>query len=294
MYKTIFTLFAFCFAPLSFAQSCESNANALVARYTVETHNARGDQQKRLELWRNERVVAHRYPQTQITEAWEQVNTSLIKPTRYFDAHARAIEYQPGEKVHGKSETNWSFRNQLFSDELIATMTETSRTGSGCNTLITFEREDNGTRLTLIWQPQMHDDSWGGWLSTQVNILLAAFLIIAALTLIIRLLRFLHIERLVHHLLAPLLRLLGIGKTAANFMIVGLTLGISFGGGLMINEARSGKLSGQDIFMVMFFLALCHSIIEDTLLISKYWDLNNIINIKNCGLLKRNEIVYLI
>ena len=155
MYKTILTLFAFCFAPLSFAQSCEIKANALVARYTVDTHNARGEQQKLLELWRNEGVVAHRYPQTQITEAWELVNASLIKPTRYFDAHARAIEYQPGEKVHGKSETNWSFRNQLFSDELIATMTETSRTGSGCNTLITFEREDNGTRLTLIWQPAL-------------------------------------------------------------------------------------------------------------------------------------------
>jgi len=66
--------------------------------------------------------------------------------------------------------------------------------------------------------------------------------------------------------MAPVLAMLGIGKTAANFMIVGLTLGISFGGGLMINEARSGKLGKQDIFMVMFFLALCHSIIEDTLL----------------------------
>ena len=120
--------------------------------------------------------------------------------------------------------------------------------------------------LSLIWQPEIPDDSWPSWFATQSKILLAAFVIITALTFIIRLLRFCHVERLIHWLMAPLLRLLGIGKTAANFMIVGLTLGISFGGGLIINEARSGKLSKQDIFMVMFFLALCHSVIEDTLL----------------------------
>lgn len=120
--------------------------------------------------------------------------------------------------------------------------------------------------LNLIWQPEVPDDSWPSWFATQAKILAAAFIIIAALTFTIRLLRFLHIERLVHWLMAPVLGFLGIGKTAANFMIVGLTLGVSFGGGLIINEARSGKLSPQDIFMVMFFLALCHSIIEDTLL----------------------------
>ena len=120
--------------------------------------------------------------------------------------------------------------------------------------------------LSLIWQPEIPDDSWPSWFVTQAKILFAAFVIIAALTFTIRLLRFLHVERFIHWLIAPILRMLGIGKIAANFMIVGLTLGISFGGGLIINEARSGKLSPQDIFMVMFFLALCHSVIEDTLL----------------------------
>jgi len=120
--------------------------------------------------------------------------------------------------------------------------------------------------LSLVWQPEIPDNTWPNWLATQTQILLAAFVIIAALTLTIRLLRFLHIERLIHWLMAPVLRMMGIGSHAANFMIVGLSLGISFGGGLIINEARSGQLNRQDIFMVMFFLALCHSVIEDTLL----------------------------
>ena len=120
--------------------------------------------------------------------------------------------------------------------------------------------------LTLLWQPEAIDDSWRGWLETQVKMLIAALVIIAGLTLMIRLLRLLRIEQLIHWLLAPVLRLMGISKAATNFMIVGLTLGISFGGGLIINEARSGNLPGKDIFLVMLFLALCHSVIEDTLL----------------------------
>ena len=72
--------------------------------------------------------------------------------------------------------------------------------------------------------------------------------------------------RLIHFLLAPVLRLLGIATAASNIIIVGLTLGLSFGGGLLINEARRGHIAGKDIFMSMAFLGLCHSLIEDTLL----------------------------
>ena len=50
-------------------------------------------------------------------------------------------------------------------------------------------------------------------------------------------------------------------------MLVGLTLGLSFGGGLLINEVRRGHIKGKDVFMTLAFLSLCHSLIEDTLLI---------------------------
>ena len=70
-----------------------------------------------------------------------------------------------------------------------------------------------------------------------------------------------------HWLLSPLLLLLGLSKQASNITIIGITLGLSFGGGLLIKEAESGKLSPKDIFISMALLALCHSLIEDTLLI---------------------------
>jgi hypothetical protein len=123
------------------------------------------------------------------------------------------------------------------------------------------------TPAPLLWQPEIASSSWGSWLLAQGQTLVAALLIITALTLFIRLLRLLGIERLIHLLLEPFLRALGIGVKASNIMLVGLTLGLSFGGGLLIREARSGSIGGKDIFMSMAFLGLCHSLIEDTLLI---------------------------
>lgn len=155
MYKILLPLFALSFTTTSSAASCDASADMLIARYAVDTHDAKGDQHKVLELWRAKDVVAHHYPQTAITEAWEKVNDKLIKPTRYFDEYARAIEYQPGEKVHGKTETNWSYRNQLFSNELIATMTEVKRNGSGCETEIVYQRTTEATKVTLTWQPAL-------------------------------------------------------------------------------------------------------------------------------------------
>lgn len=123
------------------------------------------------------------------------------------------------------------------------------------------------TPIPALWQPELGDASWSSWFLAQGNMLLAALVIISGLTLFIRVLRLLGIEKLIHYLLTPVLRALDIGKKASNIMIVGLTLGLSFGGGLLIQEAKSGKLSGKDIFMTMAFLGLCHSVIEDTLLI---------------------------
>ena len=68
-------------------------------------------------------------------------------------------------------------------------------------------------------------------------------------------------------LLRPFLRLLGISKDATNLTIIGITLGLSFGGGLLINEAKKGHISARDVFTAIMLLNLLHSLIEDTLLI---------------------------
>lgn len=123
------------------------------------------------------------------------------------------------------------------------------------------------TPSRLMWQPTAVEPGLAAWALDQLWMLVGIFFVIAALMAILRLLRVLGIERLMHVLLAPVLKLIGIRREAANITIIGTTLGLSFGAGLLLKDARGGTLSRRDIFLTLGFLGLCHSLIEDTLLI---------------------------
>lgn len=117
------------------------------------------------------------------------------------------------------------------------------------------------------WQPAQVDDTLLSWLMSQLHTLAIAFVIITALIALMRVLKALGIERLLHLMLAPFLRTLGIGKAATNVTVIGATLGLSYGAGLLIRDIDSGAMSRRDAYLSICFIGLAHSLIEDTLLI---------------------------
>lgn len=119
----------------------------------------------------------------------------------------------------------------------------------------------------MIWEPAAQDSGLLHWLWSQGQMLIIIFVVIGTLITLLRLLRALGIERVLHAILTPPLRLLGIGRDAANTMIVGVTLGISFGAGLIIQDVDSGRMSRRDTLLCLSFLGICHSVIEDTLVV---------------------------
>ena len=125
----------------------------LSAHYDVDVQRGQKERTTSLYLWRDNEKVAHVYPATQITESWTLVRDKYIKPTRYFDAHERAIEYQPGETIHGKKEDDFSYRYQLISDKLIASMTLVKSEGTGCETTELYSLEAPNQTLELTWLP---------------------------------------------------------------------------------------------------------------------------------------------
>jgi hypothetical protein len=111
-----------------------------------------------------------------------------------------------------------------------------------------------------------HEQPWPAWALGQCRNLISIFLIILCLFLLMRLLHKVRGIELMNRMLRPLLRLLGIGPEASAVTVIGLTLGITYGGGLIIHEARSGKLSKEDVFYSLTLMGLSHALVEDTLL----------------------------
>ena len=78
------------------------------------------------------------------------------------------------------------------------------------------------------------------WTLDQIKGLVFIQGVIVVLIIGLELLRWIGVERLIQKMMHPILVLVGIGSRASTIVIVGLTLGLGFGGGLMIKDVRQG------------------------------------------------------
>ncbi|WP_087112629.1 hypothetical protein [Parendozoicomonas haliclonae] len=133
-----------------------------------------------------------------------------------------------------------------------------------------YEATDSSQQIaTVLWQQTGlgADSSLFDWGLAQVKNLIMIYVVILVLMLVLKILKAVGIEALMTKALSPFLKVLGISRDATNLTIVGVTLGLSYGGGLLIQEARKGHIQPRDIFCSIMLLNLLHSLIEDTLLI---------------------------
>ncbi len=111
------------------------------------------------------------------------------------------------------------------------------------------------------------DHSWQAWIVNELKNYISIFIFIFGLLTILSVLRITHIIDHINKLLYPVLKILGIGKEVIPIAVVGLTLGISYGGAIIIRETQNKNVSPRDVFYALTLMGLCHSIIEDTLLL---------------------------
>jgi hypothetical protein len=64
----------------------------------------------------------------------------------------------------------------------------------------------------------------------------------------------------------PLVRVLKIPREAAFPLMAGLLLGIIYGAAVILDYSRQGRLKERDLLLVVVFLSINHSIVEDTLI----------------------------
>lgn len=110
------------------------------------------------------------------------------------------------------------------------------------------------------------DPSLAMWALGEARNLVSISLVIFVLMLAMKLLRASGALRLIERATEPLMRLTGISRAAAPITVVGMTLGLSYGSGVILDEVRKGTLAPRDVFSALSLMGVCHSLIEDTLL----------------------------
>tara|TARA_B100000886_G_C20399050_1_gene481736 strand:+ start:547 stop:1470 length:924 start_codon:yes stop_codon:yes gene_type:complete len=120
---------------------------------------------------------------------------------------------------------------------------------------------------TLITLEPLPTEFWS-WLYYQFINLIYIFFIVVIMVIILEILKKIGIKKLFELIFIPPLRLFGIQKEAMNIIIVGMTIGIQYGGGMLIKDVKSGKIDKQSVFLSVSLLNLLHAVIEDTILMA--------------------------
>lgn len=114
------------------------------------------------------------------------------------------------------------------------------------------------------------------WLKSSLQVMLLISVIVFSLNLLYRLL---DVYRLIPKLsrgVEPLLRFFGLPASTAFLWLIGYIVGLAYGGALMMDQMRDGKVNRTDANLLNYHLAMSHSVLEDNLLfvalgVSLWW-----------------------
>ncbi|WP_029270345.1 nucleoside recognition domain-containing protein [Virgibacillus alimentarius] len=65
---------------------------------------------------------------------------------------------------------------------------------------------------------------------------------------------------------APVTKILGMEKNTSLTLVAGLTIGLAYGAGVMIQAVKEDGVSKKDTFLALLFLVACHAVVEDTVI----------------------------
>lgn len=114
--------------------------------------------------------------------------------------------------------------------------------------------------------PVVQDEGLWTWIAGELKKYAVISLVVLALVVLLEIMDRLGITRMLERIMSPLVKLIGISPKVMPITLIGMTLGLAYGGGLIVAQSREKPLESRDIFLSLAFLSLFHSIIEDHLL----------------------------
>lgn len=137
--------------------------------------------------------------------------------------------------------------------------------------------------INLVWagggEPAQYglisssDLELNGWLEISMHGLQTAAIAVVQLALVIfplmLVMQFLREMGWLHTLskkFAPFTRFLGMKENTSFTLVTGLTIGLAFGAGVMIQAVQEDGVEKKDMMLALLFLVTCHAVVEDTVI----------------------------
>lgn len=137
--------------------------------------------------------------------------------------------------------------------------------------------------INLVWRGggemaqygfiQQHDESISGWFPILLDGIekatlgvLQLALIVIPLMVVIQLMKDLGWLQIFSKWMAPITRALGMKENTSMTLVAGLTIGLAYGAGVMIQAVKEDGVSKRDLTLAFIFLVACHAVVEDTLI----------------------------
>jgi hypothetical protein len=101
------------------------------------------------------------------------------------------------------------------------------------------------------------------WAWTTLSLSVRIFFIIMALLTILELLKAFGLVNPLIRILSPFLRIMGLNEKVGFLWMTAVIFGLSYGGAIIVEEAKSGQLSKDDLEILHLSIGMNHSVIED-------------------------------
>lgn len=118
----------------------------------------------------------------------------------------------------------------------------------------------------MLFQAEAGGKSLAAWAIAQLFNLGLIIVIIFCILVAMRVMKLIGLLALLERLLKPVLPLFGMSHRAAPVTVVGMIMGLGYGGALIIRETTTGSMDSREIFNSLALMSLSHGLVEDTLL----------------------------
>lgn len=104
------------------------------------------------------------------------------------------------------------------------------------------------------------------WFTSSMKVVISIVIIVTDLMILHYILEEFNLMKGLSALFAPLMRVFGLPKEAAFLWLVGNVVGLAYGGAIMVEQMEQKKLSYGEGNLLNHHLAVCHSLLEDTII----------------------------